>query len=112
MTLDQNQGKGGAVKAGIKKAHELGFSHAIQIDADGQHDLEALPLTHLRHHKLSRTTSDIRSACLRREWKQRRDCTGATRHTFGMDRNPFFINCKDSMCGFRAYPIKQSHCCT
>ncbi len=35
--LKTNQGKGGAVKAGLFKAHELGYSHALQIDADGQH---------------------------------------------------------------------------
>ncbi len=30
-------------KGRYQKAQQLGFSHAIQIDADGQHDLEALP---------------------------------------------------------------------
>ena len=36
---DQNQGKGGAVMTGLAKAQEAGFSHALQIDADGQHDI-------------------------------------------------------------------------
>ncbi|MCG6282598.1 glycosyltransferase family 2 protein, partial [Vibrio diabolicus] len=43
LTLPVNQGKGGAVMAGIRQAHWLGFSHVIQIDADGQHDIDALP---------------------------------------------------------------------
>ncbi|WDZ73321.1 glycosyltransferase family 2 protein [Vibrio harveyi] len=43
IRLSENQGKGGAVMAGIKQALLQGFSHAIQIDADGQHDLEAVP---------------------------------------------------------------------
>ena len=34
-----NGGKGFAVCAGLKKAIELGYTHALQIDADGQHDL-------------------------------------------------------------------------
>lgn len=38
-----NGGKGAAVKTGLLRAHELGFTHAVQIDADGQHDLDALP---------------------------------------------------------------------
>ena len=38
VILKKNSGKGGAVTAGIKKAHEMGFSHVLQIDADGQHD--------------------------------------------------------------------------
>jgi glycosyltransferase involved in cell wall biosynthesis len=35
----ENLGKGGAVTSGLRKAHELGYSHALQIDADGQHDV-------------------------------------------------------------------------
>jgi len=38
VTLKKNSGKGRAVIEGIKKAHELGISHVLQIDADGQHD--------------------------------------------------------------------------
>ena len=38
----QNQGKGGAVVKGFELARAAGFSHAAQIDADGQHDLAAL----------------------------------------------------------------------
>ena len=35
----QNQGKGGAMKVGFKLAFEQGFTHALQVDADGQHNL-------------------------------------------------------------------------
>lgn len=38
-----NMGKGAAVFSGFKKARELGFTHVLQIDADGQHDLEDIP---------------------------------------------------------------------
>jgi glycosyltransferase involved in cell wall biosynthesis len=38
LTLEKNCGKGAAVMAGIQKAHEMGLSHVLQIDADGQHD--------------------------------------------------------------------------
>ncbi len=41
--LPVNQGKGGAVIAGLELAAQAGFTHALQIDADGQHDLAALP---------------------------------------------------------------------
>ena len=44
VTLPVNQGKGGAVMAGFREAHRLGFSHALQVDADGQHDLSDLGL--------------------------------------------------------------------
>jgi glycosyltransferase involved in cell wall biosynthesis len=39
VRLETNQGKGGAVRAGLEKAHEMGLTHAFQIDADGQHDI-------------------------------------------------------------------------
>lgn len=42
IRLTKNQGKGGAVKAGIQLAHTQGFTHTIQVDADGQHDLQDL----------------------------------------------------------------------
>jgi glycosyltransferase involved in cell wall biosynthesis len=39
LTLPNNQGKGSAVMAGFREAARLGFTHALQVDADGQHDL-------------------------------------------------------------------------
>jgi glycosyltransferase involved in cell wall biosynthesis len=43
VRLNENQGKGGAVMAGLAAAAEAGFTHALQIDADGQHDPADLP---------------------------------------------------------------------
>lgn len=34
----ENRGKGSALKAGYQRAWKRGFTHVIQIDADGQHD--------------------------------------------------------------------------
>ncbi|MEO6594493.1 MAG: glycosyltransferase family 2 protein [Planctomycetota bacterium] len=41
--LERNRGKGAAVKQGFADAAEAGFTHAFQIDADGQHDLACMP---------------------------------------------------------------------
>jgi glycosyltransferase involved in cell wall biosynthesis len=41
--LEPNRGKGRAVKVGFDVARTLGFSHAFQVDADAQHDLERVP---------------------------------------------------------------------
>lgn len=35
---ERNRGKGGAVMTGLRTALEGGYTHALQIDADGQHD--------------------------------------------------------------------------
>ncbi len=40
--LPSNQGKGAAVMVGFELAFKEGFSHALQIDADGQHDTGAI----------------------------------------------------------------------
>ena len=39
----RNGGKGAAVKAGFAAARARGFSHVLQIDADGQHDTDDVP---------------------------------------------------------------------
>ena len=43
LRLPENQGKGAAVLAGLKAAAAAGFTHALQIDADGQHDSTDVP---------------------------------------------------------------------
>ena len=43
VTLPNNQGKAAALRAGFVRAEELGFTHAITIDADGQHSTDAVP---------------------------------------------------------------------
>ena len=40
---DQNGGRGAALKTGYRLAHRCGFTHAIQLDADGQHDPADVP---------------------------------------------------------------------
>ena len=38
VTRPANGGKGQAMKDGVRKAHEMGITHILQIDSDGQHD--------------------------------------------------------------------------
>ncbi len=40
--LPENQGKGAAVLHGLRKAIEVGFTHALAMDADGQHPASAI----------------------------------------------------------------------
>ena len=40
----KNEGKGAALKHGLQKALEMGFTYAITLDADGQHYPEDIPL--------------------------------------------------------------------
>ena len=41
--LPYNQGKGAAVLHGLQAASEAGFSHALTMDADGQHPADKIP---------------------------------------------------------------------
>ena len=40
----ENLGKGGAVMTGLRTARDAGFSHALQVDADGQHDVAEISI--------------------------------------------------------------------
>jgi glycosyltransferase involved in cell wall biosynthesis len=42
-TRMENGGKGAALKDGYRLAHSLGYSHVVQLDADGQHDTSDIP---------------------------------------------------------------------
>ncbi|CDU14976.1 glycosyltransferase family 2 protein [Vibrio coralliirubri] len=106
VTLEQNQGKGGAVKAGIKRAQELGFSHAIQIDADGQHDLEALPA--LIQASQAKPMRLISGQPVYDESVPKARLYGRYATHIWVWIETLSLSIKDSMCGFRAYPINQT----
>ena len=104
LRLTKNQGKGGAVMAGLKRSHELGFSHALQIDADGQHDLTAL--TELIKESQQYPSALISGKPIYDESVPKARLYGryATHISVWIETLSFEI--KDSMCGFRSYPIE------
>ncbi|MBY7731732.1 glycosyltransferase family 2 protein [Vibrio splendidus] len=106
VTLEQNQGKGGAVKAGIKRAQDLGFSHAIQIDADGQHDLDALPA--LIQASQDKPQHLISGQPIYDESVPKARLYGRYVTHIWVWIETLSLSIKDSMCGFRAYPINQT----
>ncbi|MGX9416878.1 glycosyltransferase family 2 protein [Vibrio sp. WJH972] len=107
LHLPENSGKGGAVMAGIKHLQTLGFSHAIQVDADGQHDLKAIP----ELLKISQRSPDklVSGAPIYGDSVPKARLYGryATHVSVWISTLSFEI--KDSMIGFRAYPIEM--CC-
>ncbi|MDN2668244.1 glycosyltransferase [Vibrio sp. 14N.309.X.WAT.E.F5] len=106
VTLEQNQGKGGAVKAGIKRAQELGFSHAIQIDADGQHDLDALPA--LIQASQAKPQRLISGQPIYDDSVPKARLYGRYATHIWVWIETLSLSIKDSMCGFRAYPIDKT----
>jgi glycosyltransferase involved in cell wall biosynthesis len=100
---ERNRGKGAAVITGLRTAHERGYTHAVQIDADGQH-----------------TVSDVSRFV--EEARQHPDVVICGRPVFdaSMPRSRYYgrylthalvwletlsFELLDTMCGFRVYPL-------
>lgn len=99
----QNGGKGAAVKTGLEKAHALGFSHALQIDADGQHAIDDVP----RMLEASRETPDALVL-----GQPVFDASAPTSRKIGRKISVFWcavetlsLRVGDPLCGFRVYPV-------
>lgn len=99
----ENGGKGAAVKDGLRLARDLGHTHALQIDADGQHDLTDVPrfIAAARAAPeeliLGQPLFDDSAPRLRR-WA--RQLT-----TFWVNFETLGNVIADPMCGFRVYPL-------
>lgn len=106
VRLPSNQGKGGAVLAGLKAAWSQGYSHALQIDADGQHAVTDIPrfiiaaqgtpealITGYPIYDESVPKSRLYGRYITHAW---------------VWINTLSRRITDSMCGFRIYPIKQT----
>jgi len=105
LRLQQNQGKGVAVTTGLKHAYQQGFSHALQIDADGQHDTKDLS----RFISLARNHPSAIIAGVRRydEMPAKRRY-GRMLTDFWVWVNTVSFSIKDSMCGYRLYPLAET----
>ncbi|MBB3169254.1 glycosyltransferase [Simiduia aestuariiviva] len=103
VSLPHNTGKGGAVKAGLRAAHRLGFTHALQVDADGQHNLQDIA------HFLARAnTAPDAVICGVPEYDHsvpRLRHYGRYLTHVWVWINTLSLAIKDSMCGFRVYPV-------
>ena len=101
--LNPNQGKGAAMLAGFRVARSMGFSHALQIDADGQHDVGDIPAfielaQRYPHHLIcGRPVYD--------ESVPRVRLYGRYLTHFLVFVNTLSRDIRDSMCGFRVYPL-------
>jgi glycosyltransferase involved in cell wall biosynthesis len=104
LRRDRNGGKGSAVKAGLRAAEEEGFSHAVQIDADGQHDpgdLGAFLAAANAHPEAVVTGRPLFDASVP---KLRYYARYLTHVWVWINTVSFAI--PDSMCGYRVYPVR------
>ncbi len=103
LRLDKNGGKGAAVKAGFHWLNEKGYSHAIQIDADGQHNLDDLPvfLASAKTHPESLVSGFPEY----NESIPKARLYGRYLTHVWVWINTLSFEIKDAMCGFRVYPL-------
>lgn len=102
--LPQNAGKGAAVIHGLQIAQQTGFTHAVQVDADGQHAIEDLPqLLALaeQHPDALISGQPVYDRSIPRSRQYGRWIT----HVWVWVET-LSLQLKDSMCGFRVYPIE------
>lgn len=107
LRLPENRGKGAASLGGIAEAHRLGYTHALQIDADGQHD-----------------AADIPAMLAMAEQEPQALISGAPQYGNDIPRSRLYgryithvwvwietlsFDIVDSMCGFRVYPVAATH---
>lgn len=106
IRLPENQGKGGAVMAGIRAANDAGFTHGLQIDADGQHDISDIPkfIEYSKTHPQSLVSG-----------KPIYDDSIPKARLYGRYFTHVWVwvetlslSIKDSMCGFRIYPLQKT----
>jgi glycosyltransferase involved in cell wall biosynthesis len=102
LRLPHNQGKGAAVCRGLALAQSEDFTHALQVDADGQHDLNDVP-TFLACAQQNPTAviSGWRSYDAMPPSRR----SGRKLTDFWVCVNTLSRSIKDSMCGYRLYPL-------
>ncbi len=103
--LKSNSGKGGAVLMGMSVAHSNGYTHAFQIDADGQHSLNSITRfisqsERFPSHVICGVPVFDETIPLSRLVPRYITHILVWFETLSLD-------IKDSMCGFRIYPINE-----
>ena len=107
VSYAQNRGKGYALKTGLRKAMELGYTHALTIDSDGQHFPEDIP-SMLRMSRVRPEAIIMGSRGLVQD-----NMPG--KNTFANKFSNFWfcvqtgMKLPDTQTGFRVYPLERLH---
>lgn len=99
-----NSGKGGAILTGLRVAEDLGFTHILQVDADGQHNLDDIPKFLAISAKYPKAV--ISGNPIFSEEAPKGRVYGRRITNFWVMVETLGTQLKESMCGFRIYPIK------
>lgn len=100
-----NGGKGAAVLDGLRAAWRLGYTHALQIDADGQHNTRDIPAL-LAKAKAHPDAIIAASPVFGSDAPMAR-ILGRKLTNFWVSVETLSLQIPDTMCGFRVYPLRQ-----
>ena len=103
LTRYSNGGKGAAVIDGLREAKRQGYTHAFQVDADGQHDLFCVP-EFIRAARRHPDAMILGYSCYDESAPLGRKLGRWLTHIW-IWINTLSLHIRDSMCGFRIYPI-------
>lgn len=103
LALPRNQGKGAAILHGLREAEAAGYTHAMTLDADGQHPTDKIGEFMAASQAnpdaliLGRPVFDASAPRVRRHGRKLSNWC-AELETLG-------AGIGDSLCGFRVYPV-------
>ncbi len=100
-----NRGKGAAMWTGAHAARARGYTHILQIDADGQHNVEDIQ----RFIDMSKANPQaiISGAPQFDESAPKARVYGRKVTDFWVALETWSLSIKDSLCGFRIYPLNE-----
>lgn len=101
--LPKNSGKGAAVCRAIQIASSLGYTHCVQIDADGQHDLGDIPK--FIEHSKKFPKSLILGAPIFSDDAPLERVYGRKLSTYLVWIHTRSTSVRDALFGFRVYPV-------
>ncbi|QGZ64615.1 glycosyltransferase family 2 protein [Paraburkholderia acidisoli] len=99
----ENGGKGAAVMAGLRAARDAGYTHALQIDADGQHDAADVP--RFLHAAQANPRAVVIGRPIYDESVPKARLYGRYLTHVWVWIETLSFTIRDSMCGFRLYPL-------
>ncbi len=105
IRFGNNCGKGVAVCTGLEAAAAAGFSHALQVDADGQHNIDDIPrfIACARQHPEAVVSGSRIYGQVPASRRYGRKLTDGLVYLHTLSQAIV-----DSMCGFRVYPLPET----
>ena len=103
LRLERNSGKGTALCKGFQRAIELGFTHAITMDSDGQHFADDIPqFLAVAQTQPNALIVGVRDFYTSGAPAGRRRSNSVSTFWFRVETG---VRLADTQCGFRCYPL-------